>query len=239
MRNNYKLNNKPGYSLLLLSGGVGQRSGHHEPKQFYELNGHPMIAYSLMAALEEPLISEIIVNAPVGYKEYTADLMRRYCKDKFFKVVSPGQTRQESCYKLLKASSYDNVVLHEAARPFVDREMYSTLINCDSPNAGYCYPISFSMCKIDTVTKQIIERVSRDEVFNIQLPQKFERSTLMRAHELALKEKKEFTEDALMVVLMTGEPVLSLVGASRNKKVTNPEDFVIAEKMLSILEEEK
>lgn len=41
-------------SFLILSGGVGSRSRHFEPKQFYKINGIEMIAYSLRIANEHP-----------------------------------------------------------------------------------------------------------------------------------------------------------------------------------------
>lgn len=221
----------PSVSFLLLSGGVGERSGHHEPKQFYELHGHPMIAHSIIPAVREPRIGEIITNAPAGFEDRMHEVMQAYCGGKPYKVLPTGSTRQESCHKLVQSAVYETVLLHEAARPFVDLKTYQQLLDAPEPNAGYCYPISFSMCRIDPKTKQIKKGVSRDKVFDIQLPQKFERDTLNRAHQVALEKGKAFNEDAVMVVKMVDEPVLSLVGSSRNRKITTPEDFIIAEQV--------
>jgi 2-C-methyl-D-erythritol 4-phosphate cytidylyltransferase len=74
--------------------------------------------------------------------------------------------------------------------------------------------------------------VSRETVFDIQLPQKFSRETLRAAHAKARKKAKTYNEDSVMVVKMTKQPVLSLEGSSRNIKITTPEDFIIAEGMM-------
>jgi 2-C-methyl-D-erythritol 4-phosphate cytidylyltransferase len=215
-------------SFLLLSGGVGARSGHHAPKQFFDLVDHPMIAYALMAAAQVDRIAEVIVNAPEGYAEQTREIAQEYCPGKDITIIPGGDTRQESSLSLAGAAHYDTVILHEAARPFVTTEMLETLIDCAHANVGFCLPIPFSMCRVDTVTGAIVEGVPRETVLNIQLPQKFDRSTLIAAHSAAITKGAVFTEDAVMVLEMTGQPVQSLLGSSKNLKVTTPEDFSIA-----------
>ncbi|MFY0658879.1 MAG: 2-C-methyl-D-erythritol 4-phosphate cytidylyltransferase [Shimia sp.] len=223
---------EPQVSFLLLSGGIGSRSNHHEPKQFYKLAGHPMIAHSIIAAVRTPNVAEIVVNAPEGFEERTREIMEAYCAGLPYKIVPAGATRQESCEALVAAAEKDVVVLHEAARPFISVDMLADLIENDAENAGYCFAISFSMCRIDTETRLVKRGVSREKVFDIQLPQKFARATLLAAHEKARKKGKNYNEDSVMVVKMTKQPVLSLEGSSRNRKVTTPEDFIIAEGMM-------
>lgn len=223
----------PSVSFLLLSGGVGQRSNHHEPKQFYDLQGHPLLAHSVIPAAEELRIGEIITNAPEGFEDRTKELMEAYCGDTPYKVLPAGETRQESCQILAEAASYETVILHEAARPSVDVDTYAVLLDAPELNAGYCSPIPFSMCSINDVTKQIENGVSRDHVFNIQLPQKFDRQILLQAHAAARDAGRSFNEDAVMVTEMTGYTVQSILGQSRNRKITTPEDFFIAEYILT------
>ncbi|MDA5558024.1 IspD/TarI family cytidylyltransferase [Shimia sp. MMG029] len=222
----------PQVSFLLLSGGVGARAEHHEPKQFYKLAGHPMLAHSLIAAVRSPYVAEILINAPAGYEARTRQIMEAYCGSVPFQVVPAGQTRQESCAALVEAARHAQIVLHEAARPFLNPEMLEELITCESQNAGYCHAIAFSMCRIDSETRLVQRGVSREKVFDIQLPQKFDRSTLRKAHAAARAAGAAYNEDTVMVVEMTGQPVQSLEGFSRNRKVTTPEDFVIAQEMM-------
>lgn len=219
-------------SFLLLSGGIGARSKHSEPKQFFVLSGHPMIAYSLMAAAAISEIDEILINYPAGYEDLTHKIAEQYCAGKVIKIIAGGRTRQHSSRKLAQAASHNTLILHEAARPFVDEAMLRCLIEYSADNVSYCQPIPFSMCRVDPVTGHLIENVPRETTLNIQLPQKFLRKDLLAAHEYASAQGKEYTEDAMMVVDSGGQSVLSLPGSSWNLKVTSPEDFKIAESML-------
>jgi len=79
----------------------------------------------------------------------------------------------------------------------------------------------------------ICENVPRDRVFNIQLPQKFDRTTLISAHEKALTANQTFTEDAVMVHEMTDASVHALDGDPRNIKVTTPSDVVIVSQLMN------
>lgn len=219
------------YSLLLLSGGVGARSKLQEPKQFFELQGHPLIAHTLIIAQRHPQIAEVIVNYPGGYEERTRELLAHYCSTKPFKLVAGGATRQDSCKILVEAASNEDVIVHEAARPLCGMSMFEELIDDPRENVSFVSDIPFSMCKVDGDTGQIVENVSRDEVFNIQLPQKFSTSDLASAHSMAAKRKLQYTEDAVLVADMTGKPVFTIEGRSRNIKITTVEDLYIAEQI--------
>jgi 2-C-methyl-D-erythritol 4-phosphate cytidylyltransferase len=226
------LSYKPLVSFLLFSGGVGARSGHHEPKQFYDVNGHPLIAYALLAANEVARVGEIIINSPIGFEDLTLEIAEKYCPNKRIVIVQGGATRHESSLLLTQAAQYDTVVLHEAARPFIDSKMILDLIECTDLNAGFCQPIPFSMCEVDKSTGYISRGIPRENAFNIQLPQKYQRETLMSAHKCCIELDIQFTEDAIMVVQTLGSFVRPLSGADTNLKVTTPNDFKICEILL-------
>ena len=219
-------------SFLLLSGGLGTRSRNVEPKQFYELAGHPLVAHTIIAIRQIDAIAEIIVNAPPQFEDRTRDLMQNYCGRKPFKVIPAGKTRQESAHLLAQNAAYNTVILHEAARPFATSDMFEKLIAHSEQNVGYFAEIPFSMCQISRKRLVVKKGVSRDKVFDIQLPQKFDRSTLIDAHDAAVRTGAKYTEDAVLVSEQTGNAVHAMTGNSRNLKVTNPEDFAIAEQIL-------
>ncbi|MBE9640522.1 IspD/TarI family cytidylyltransferase [Salipiger mangrovisoli] len=222
----------PHVSFALLSGGTGSRAAHSEPKQFYSLGGHPMVAHSLIPAVQEARIGEIIINAPDGFEDRTREIMDAYCGGKPYKIVPCGATRQESCRILAEAAEFDTLVLHEAARPFMGKILLSEIIDAGEINIGYCAPIPFSMCKIDAYSGQLVANIPRSEIFNIQLPQKFSTPILIEAHRKAAALGREYTEDTVLVSEMLGTSIHTLEGPSRNIKVTTPEDFHIAESIL-------
>lgn len=219
-------------SFLLLSGGVGSRSGHHEPKQFRRIAGLEMMAYSLRLAASHPRIAEIVTNAPAGYRERTLTLCETHAPRIPSRVLDCGATRQESVRIMAQAAKHDIIVLHEAARPMIDAEMVDDLLGSDAKNAGLFAAVPFSLCEIDQVTGLVGRGIPRNRVVNIQLPQKFDRATLVKAHESAARRGLEFTEDAVLVHQVTEASVLALPGYVRNIKVTTPEDFGIVAKLM-------
>lgn len=227
-------NNKTGpISFLLLSGGLGQRSSHDKPKQLYELSGHPMLAYSVIAAVQVDQIHEIIVNAPKGFEERTEEIVQHYSGGKQYKIIKGGKSRQESARLLAQAAHYENIIVHESARPIINERMILDLIATPDANAGYCIEVPFSMCEVGEDDDLIKRGVSRDNVYNIQLPQKFDRQMFLEAHKKASEQKLNFNEDAVMVLEMIGAPIRALRGTSKNIKVTIADDFFVAEKILS------
>lgn len=219
------------FSFLLLSGGLGSRSGNAEPKQFYEMAGHPLVAHTIIAIRQIDAIAEIVVNARPEFKDRTQNLMSSYCGRTPFKVLPAGETRQESVHILAQNATYDDVILHEAARPFATTDMFEALIAHPKQNVGYFAEIPFSMCRISRKRMVVKKGVSREKVFDIQLPQKFEKSTLVSAHDAAVRANAKYTEDAILVSEQANVAVHTMTGNSRNLKVTNPEDFAIAEQI--------
>lgn len=214
-------------SFLLLSGGVGSRSGHNEPKQFRKILKIEMIGYALRVANAHPRVAEIVANAPEGYEERTKVICERYAPDKPVRILPCGATRQESVAILCAAAISDIVILHEAARPMIDAGMIDELLMSDAAHAGMFSAIPFSMCEIDEETGFVVRNVPRSAVYNIQLPQKFDRAVLDAAHKAAAERGAEFTEDTVLVSEMTGQKVRAIAGHARNIKVTTPEDFGI------------
>lgn len=220
-------------SLLLLNGGIGTRVELGSPKQFYEIHGHPMMAYAIIAATRVEAIQEIVVNAPAGFAERTQSILEHYCAGIPTKLVEGAPSRQNSTYKLVEAASHDRILLHETARPIISAETYQELLDHAEENVGYFTDIPFSMCRLDPKTQTIRKNVRRDRVFNIQLPQKFDRSTLLAAHKAAKAAKRLFTEDAVLVHKMADVLFHALPGDQRNIKVTTAKDLKIASQLMN------
>lgn len=215
------------YSLILLSAGRGTRFGKATPKQYLSLAGKPMIVHTLERVNTLQKIGEIIIVCEREYHEKLRSYINDYRITKKVVFAQGGKTRQESVYEGLKQASYDNVIIHEAARPLVTKKEFIELINCEGANVSYVYQIPYTVLKKDE-NACISGILERKELVNIQLPQKFDKKTLMDAHQLALKEGKTFTEDASMVYY-AGEKVFCLQGTPYNVKMTEYVDLLYGE----------
>ena len=79
----------------------------------------------------------------------------------------------------------------------------------------YGIPIPFTVLKGHEYVEGLLER---DELVNVQLPQKFDRGKLLAAHEAARRRRRDFTEDAGLFFQYVGEPVRILPASTRTSR---------------------
>ncbi len=214
------------YSAILLSGGIGTRMRKDIPKQYLLLGGKPMIIHSIERFNMLDEIDEIVIVCASKYVDSLKLMLHQYNITKNVIFADAGETRQASVYNGLMASNQDDVIIHEAARPFATIDDFKRLIASESRNAILGYDIPFTVVKGHDVITGILDR---SELVNVQLPQKFEKSLLIECHQMAMNEKKKFTEDASLVFYYKNAQIEIVKGNPNNVKITEPEDLVTGE----------
>ena len=213
--------------MIVLAGGIGKRIGRPFPKQFLLLGGKPLIIHVLEKARALPEIEKVIITCPENHLDQTRELIANHRMGDKFECIVGGSSRQESVYHgLLELDGFDSVVIHEAVRPLVTAAAFRELIAAPDENAMYGIPISFTVLKGHDYVEDLLER---DELVNVQLPQKFDRAKLLQAHQAARTDGLVFTEDAGMFHHYIKDPVRILPGSDENIKITVPTDTVTAE----------
>lgn len=215
------------YTLLLLAGGKGTRMQNEIPKQFLLLAGKPIILHTLEKIEKIEEIEEIVIVCEKQYIKQIDEYRKNYRLNKKVRYADAGKTRQESVYNGLKLVKTKDVVIHEAARPLVTKNEFEKLLLCEERNVTYTYPIPYTVLLMEN--ECISGMLNRDELVNIQLPQKFETSLLIDAHRRADKEEKKFTEDASLLYYYCKEKVRTIKGSQYNLKITEPLDLILAE----------
>ena len=119
---------------IILLGGTGTRFGEDIPKQFYIVNDKPLVYYTIRSFERSPLIDGIVLVANKNHKDYLERILNSYKFNKIKHIVEGGITRQESALMgLFSLKDYldrsDNVLIHDCARPLVDREIIEELID--------------------------------------------------------------------------------------------------------------
>ena len=215
------------FGMVVLAGGIGRRIGRPFPKQLLLLGGKPLLVHVLEKARPIAELEQIVITCPEAHLEETRQLLDNHGFDQRFRCIVGGGTRQESVYLGLKAlEGVDAVLIHEAVRPLVTVDEFRALIASPDENAMYGIPISFTVLRGHDYVEGLLDR---DELVNVQLPQKFDLPKLVAAHEAARAAGTSFTEDASLFVQHSGERVRILPGSERNVKITVPADFVMAE----------
>lgn len=214
------------YSAILLSGGKGTRMMKNLPKQYLLIAGKPMIMHSLerLDAIED--IQEIIIVCEKDFVLSLNEMIYEYGIKKNIVYIPAGRTRQESVYNAIQKVKFEDVIIHEAARPFAVIDVFQRLIEAENRNATLGYPIPYTVAQGQACITGVLER---NTLVNIQLPQKFRTEDLKQAHQMSIAEKKEFTEDSSMVFSYVNTDVEIIKGSDINIKITEPVDLEFAE----------
>jgi 2-C-methyl-D-erythritol 4-phosphate cytidylyltransferase len=218
--------------VIVVAGGMGKRLNSKVPKALVLLKGKPLIAYCLKIFEDHHGIDGVVVVGVGGFLSQFIRCTRRFRKVRA--VVVGGAKRSDSVKCGLNALASDTqlVLVHDAARPFIDRPMIDRLIiSLKKDKAAIVgVPVKFTVKKVDRKNLLIQDTPARDLLWEAQTPQGFHKEILVKAHAKKLRE--EATDDAVLVERMGGK-VKMVMGSYRNIKVTTPEDIILARQLLA------
>lgn len=219
---------------IILAAGIGKRFGSKD-KVFIEVEQKPLIIWAIEPFEETKEIDGYLVVTREESFEFVLHLVKKYGLKKFEGVVGGGKERQDSVYNALKALPKDTetVLIHDAARPLVDRALIKRVLNGLSSKVDGVIP---AIGLTDTIKwlsrgRKVGGTLNRDALIAVQTPQAFRFHLLLQAYERAYKDGFYGTDDASLVERIGGT-VLAVEGSQRNIKVTTKTDL---ERVLSIL----
>lgn len=233
-------------TAVVLSAGQGKRMGASVQKQYIELDGKPVIYYTLKTFQESEVIDDIVLVVGQGQISYVNDeIVRKYHFTKVDTIVEGGKERYDSVWQGLKviadqengladANREGYVFIHDGARLFVDEDILKR---------GYDTVSRYSACVAGMPSKDTIKLVDdngfsvttpeRKCVWSVQTPQIFETSLIIEAYSKLMREECiNVTDDAMVVEQMMDVPVKLFEGSYENIKITTPEDLKVAKAFL-------
>jgi 2-C-methyl-D-erythritol 4-phosphate cytidylyltransferase len=215
-------------------GGSGERFQSATPKQFHRLAGKKVYLYTLETFHESQLFGEIILVCPDSWIDQVKEDLVAYSN---VKVIAGGKTRQESSLNGLLAASDQTrvVVIHDAVRPFVSKEILEQNI------AGAMRYRAVDTCipSADTLVyapegNEIAEIPLRSAYLRGQTPQSFDYSLILKAHLEAKEAGICNQSDDCSLVMRGGHPVHVVAGNEENIKITSELDLFLAEQLLRL-----
>lgn len=218
-------------TALIVAAGRGTRAGGDAlPKQYRHLGASTVLAHSITAFQSHPAIGAILVVIhPDDRARYEASLPQA---GKLLAPVSGALTRQGSVLAGLEGLTRDppeHVLIHDAARPFLDGDLIDRVIGAlaQAPGVVPGLPVTDTIRRADS-PGFALGTIDRSGLWRVQTPQGFDFSAILTAHRQAADAgRHDFTDDAA-VLEWAGTPVLLVPGAARNRKLTTPEDFAMA-----------
>ncbi|MEM5311392.1 2-C-methyl-D-erythritol 4-phosphate cytidylyltransferase [Paraburkholderia sp. JHI869] len=228
---------------LIPCAGTGSRSGSAMPKQYRIVAGRDLLHYTLAAFDACNEFSQTLVVLSPDDSHFDA---RRFGGLRFAVRRCGGASRQASVYNGLAAlaefgaTDDDWVLVHDAARPGITPALIRTLVESlkDDPVGGImALPVADTLKRVapkDPAAPgtHIARTESRDGLWQAQTPQMFRIGMLRTAIERAQQDGHDLTDEASAIEWLGHAPRL-VQGSLRNFKVTYPEDFALAEAILS------
>ncbi len=217
-------------AALVVAAGRGHRFGAEMPKQFLSLAGKPVLRHALEALAAHPAIDAVqtVIHRDDRdlYEAAAAGLDLRPPAD-------GGATRQESVRLGLEALADlkpRQVLIHDAARPFVSGEIIDRVLSGLESHSGVipAVPVADTLKRVEDGS--VSGTVDRSGLWRAQTPQGFRYADILAAH--ADFAGRELTDDAALLEA-AGLTVGIVEGAERNFKITGKDDMERAESLLS------
>lgn len=218
-------------TAIVLAAGKGNRMHSDIPKQFMELNGKPVLYYSLKC-FEDSVVDDIVLVTGEADIDYCKnEIVEKYHLHKVKAVVSGGSERYWSVEKGLKAAAgADFVLIHDAARPCLTKDMIERSIK-EVELSGACtvgVPVKDTIKRVDE-NGIGIETPPREGLMQIQTPQSFGYADILAAYEKMKEENAtDITDDTMIMERYLGVKTKVIQGDYCNIKITTPEDLLIA-----------
>ena len=226
---------------IVPAAGVGKRAGSNTPKQYRNIAGIPMLRRTVLALLEHKSIASVLV-AVAPHDTQANSVLQGIPRT----VCSPcgGAERANTVASAIAhaidiglVSDTDWVLVHDAARPGLDKKSLSRLIKaCMENQQGglLALPVSDTVKrgKLNNGTDIVQASVCRNHLWLAQTPQMFLAGELLNAINGCLKKGLEITDESSAMEHFGYSPLL-VNGHRLNFKITWPEDFLLADKVFN------
>jgi 2-C-methyl-D-erythritol 4-phosphate cytidylyltransferase len=206
---------------LVVAAGRGERLGSARPKAFVIVAGRPMLEWSLDTLREVRAIDQIVVALPAGEP----------APDGCVGVLG-GAVRAASVAAALAASAGDPVLIHDAARPLLTRELVERVLDGIAGVDG-----AIAASRVTDTTKQadadgiVTATLDRSRLWAVQTPQVFHRAALERALDVPPDVLVRATDESWLIERAGGR-IRIVESPAENLKVTTPRDLRISSELL-------
>ena len=231
---------KPTIFAILPAAGTGTRLGDPLPKQYLELNGKPMIFHALQALGSVKRIDKIIVVLSPDdkhWRRFFDEVVLGSAGERITAAYVGGKSRGQSVANGLKyiegmAQKNDWVMVHDAARPCIRRELVEQFIDeleADSIGGLLALPLTDTI-KLDDGAEncRVAKTIPREHIWRAQTPQMFRFELL----QTAMRDFVEATDESQAIEAAGHQPKL-VMGDSANLKVTYATDMKLAAMLLA------
>jgi len=223
-------------AAIIPAAGLGTRMGAELPKQFLELDGLPIVIFTLRRLAACAAITDFFISTRADDIVFLQDKVGKAGIGRPARVIHGGDTRQQSVANALAQvdPTTEIVLVHDAVRPFVTPEQIDRVI-AEARTRGAAI---LGIPAIDTVKEVkraslpadvalISATIPRERIVLAQTPQAFSYSLLRDAFRAAQQDDVTASDESALVERF-GHEVFVVLGSERNLKITRPADMDLA-----------
>lgn len=223
--------------VVVVAAGRGTRLGGEVPKPYLSVAGVPVLLRAVRPFASHPEVAQVVVVLAPGEAERPPGFLAPLAGPALT-IVPGGRERADSVAAGLGALSpaCHIVLVHDGARPFVDRAVIDAVIGHARAGEGAVAAVRVS----DTIKEEapddptrVGRTVPRERLWRAQTPQGFPRPLLEHAYAHAAAGAGAATDDASLVEAC-GAAVRLVPDTPRNLKITTPEDLALAEALAGV-----
>ena len=231
---------------VILAGGIGARVGGILPKQLLPLqDGKSVLEHAVDAFEQSPHIHEICIVMHPDYIMHAEQMLLSNAWQKVRHIIPGGKERWESSVNAIRAytpytlhsTPVTNLLLHDAARPFVSQEIIARVCEALELHEAVTVAIPSTDTVYEMADGKVARIPARSTIMRAQTPQAFRLELIAEAYSKALGADicdKEAcatchlpaTDDCGIVHKhMPNTPIYIVEGEEQNKKITFKEDI--------------
>ena len=206
--------------LILAAAGSGSRFGSQIPKQFLRMGGERLYRLALDPFL--PFLDEAVILVPDDWIETVRQELPAVASgDKRLRVAPGGRHRQDTVSRGLRllSAGVEIVLVHDAARPFVDAPLIARVIRAVRRGNAAVPVLKIRDTVKEVVSGRVERTLERERLGLAQTPQGFPAEVLREAVRQARQDQFYGTDEASLVERI-GVEVQAVEGDPRNLKVT-------------------
>jgi 2-C-methyl-D-erythritol 4-phosphate cytidylyltransferase len=223
-------------AAIVPAAGLGTRMGADLPKQFLELDGVPLIVFTLRRLAACSAITDFFISTRAEDIVALEDMVAKAAIGRPARVVHGGDTRQQSVANALTQvdPSTEIVLVHDAVRPFVTLAQIDRVV-AEARSRGAAIlgiPAIDTLKEVKRATLPedmalITATIPRERIVLAQTPQAFTYTLLRDAFRKAQQDGVTASDEAALVERL-GRDVFVVLGSERNIKITRPSDMDLA-----------
>ena len=228
--------------VIILAGGIGKRMGSEIPKQFIEVEGKPVIVYTIENFQRNPQIEGVLVVCIKDWIPHLRTLIDQYSLSKVKWITEGGSTGHDSIrngvfYLRDKIEPDDFIIVHDAVRPILPQKAIDEVLRVAHENGNASSSIVCHPPIVYTEDfKSGIKDVDRDHVMLTASPQAYKYSLALECYEMAEKENRHNFTFTSSLLIHCGKRVYFAKGTTSNIKITQKEDVALFKALLQVPE---